>query len=100
MVSRPRQFEVYLVGLEPVVGCEISKTRPCLIIFPDEMNRYLRTALIAPLTTTVRRYPSRVDIAFQGKQGQVALDQLRSVDRSRLVKPLGFIDSATRDRVL
>jgi mRNA interferase MazF len=100
LVSRPRQFDVYLVGLEPVVGCEISKTRPCLIVSPDEMNRNLRTAIIAPLTTTFRRYPTRVDLQFQGKQGQIALDQLRSVDKSRLVKPLGFIDSATRGLVL
>ena len=95
MVKGPRQFDVYLVGLEPVVGSEISKTRPCLIISPDEMNRHLRTAIIAPMTTTVRRYPSRVDLEFQGKRGQVALDQLRAMDKVRLVKALGSIDSAT-----
>lgn len=99
MVKGPRQFDVYLVGLEPVVGCEISKTRPCLIISPDEMNRNLRTAIIAPMTTTVRRYPSRVDLEFEGKRGQVALDQLRAVDKVRLGKALGSIDSATRSLV-
>ena len=99
MVKGPRQFDVYLVGLEPVVGCEITKTRPCLIISPDEMNRHLRTAIIAPMTTTVRRYPSRVDLEFQGKRGQVILDQLHAVDKVHLGKALGSIDSATRSLV-
>lgn len=86
------RFEVFNVNLDPTVGSEIKKARPCTIVSPDEMNRSLRTVIIAPMTTIKRDFPSRVDCYFQGKDGQIALDQLRSVDKSRLLRKLGKID--------
>ena len=94
-----KRFDVYLVNLDPTVGSEIQKTRPCLIISPDEMNRQIRTVIIAPMTTKRRSYPTRVDCRFQGKEGQVVLDQLRIVDKIRLIKRLG-IDTITQKNVL
>jgi len=94
------RFEVYLVNLDPTMGKEIQKTRPCLIISPDEMNRHIGTVIIAPLTTHGRDYPTRVACKFQGKDGQVVLDQLRTVDKSRLVKLLGKIERRTQIKVL
>jgi mRNA interferase MazF len=85
----PRPDEVWLVSLDPTHGAEIQKTRPCLVVSPDEMNRYLQTVIVVPMTTTMRPYPTRVSVRFQGKSGQVALDQLRAVDRDRLVRKLG-----------
>lgn len=94
------RFDVYLVTLDPVVGSEIRKTRPCLVISPDEINRHLRTVMIAPMTTKMRNYPSRVPCRFQGKAGQVVLDQVRTVDRSRLVKKLGRLSRKASAQVL
>jgi mRNA interferase MazF len=91
----PRLDEVWLVSLDPTQGAEIQKTRPCLIVSPDESNRHLRTVIIAPMTTVARPYPTRVALTFQGKQGQVALDQLRAVDRQRLFRKLGRISPKT-----
>ena len=91
MVSGPRQDEVWLVSLDPTRGAEMQKTRPCLVVSPDEMNRHLQTAIVAPMTTTERPYPTRVTVTFQGRRGQVAVDQLRAVDRQRLLKKLGKI---------
>jgi mRNA interferase MazF len=91
MVSGPRQDEVWLVSLDPTLGAEMQKTRPCLVVSPDEMNRHLQTAIVAPMTTTERPYPTRVTVTFQGRRGQVAVDQLRAVDRQRLLKKLGKI---------
>lgn len=91
--------EVWLVSLDPVQGSEIRKTRPCLVISPDEMNRHLRTVIVAPMTTADRPYPTRVPLSFQGKHGQVALDQLRAVDRQRLVKKLGAVSGKTAEAV-
>jgi len=88
-VNAPRQDEVWLVSLDPTQGSEIQKTRPCLVISPNEANDYLRTVIIAPMTTTERPYPTRVSITFRSKRGQVALDQIRAVDRHRLVRKLG-----------
>lgn len=99
VVAAPQRFEVWLVNLDPTQGSEINKTRPCVVISPDELNRYLRTVTIAALTSSSRSYPSRVDCQFQGKAGQVALDHIRSVDKSRLVKKLGVFDSATAQQV-
>ena len=90
-MNHPRLDEVWLVSLDPTEGSEIQKTRPCLIVSPDEMNRNLRTVIVAPMTTTERTYPTRVAVTFQGKRGQVALDQLRVVDRTRLLKKLGSV---------
>ena len=95
VTTAPRLDEVWLVALDPVEGAEIRKTRPCLIISPNEMNAHLRTAIIAPMTTTERPYPTRVSVTFQGKHGQVALDQLRTVDRQRLVRKLGRVSATT-----
>jgi mRNA interferase MazF len=95
-----KRFEVYLVNLDPTVGSEIKKTRPCLIVSPDEMNRHIATAIIAPMTTKGRNYPTRVSCKFEGKRGQVVLDQLRTVDKKRLVKKLGRMDKKTQQAVL
>jgi mRNA interferase MazF len=95
-----KRFDVFLVTLDPTVGSEIQKSRPCLIISPDEMNRHIRTVIIAPMTTKGRSYPTRVTCEFQGKQGQIVLDQIRTVDKSRLLRKLGRIDSQTEMRVL
>jgi mRNA interferase MazF len=96
VVTRPpRQYEVWLITLDPTRGAEIKKTRPCLIVSPDEMNEYLETAIVAPLTSTIRPYPSRVGVTFQGRPGQIALDQIRSVARQRLVRKLGSVSLKT-----
>lgn len=97
--AQPRQDEVWLVALDPTSGAEIQKTRPCLVISPDEMNMHLRTAIIAPMTTAERLYPTRVPVTFRGKRGQVALDQLRAVDRQRLVRKMGKISATTANAV-
>ena len=95
MVSGPQRDEVWLVVLDPAQGSEIQKTRPCLVISPDEMNQHLQTVIVAPMTTVARPYPTRVSVRFQGKAGQVALDQLRAVDRQRLVRKLGRVSAGT-----
>ena len=94
-----KRFEVYLVNLDPTVGHEIKKSRPCLVISPDELNRYISTVIVAPMTTKGRNYPTRVPCTFQGKEGQVVLEQIRTVDKIRLVKRLGKIDSKTQANV-
>lgn len=94
------RFEVYLVNLDPSVGSEIQKTRPCVVVSPDEMNHHIRTVIIAPMTTAIKAYPTRVPCRFDEKDGQVALDQIRTVDQSRLVKKLGALDGPTADRLL
>ena len=95
-----KRFDVYLINLNPTVGSEIKKTRPCLIISPDEMNRYISTVIVAPMTTKGREYPTRVGCKFQGKQGQIVLDQIRTVDKTRLVKRLGRVEAKTQTEVL
>lgn len=92
--------EVYLVGLDPTLGSQIRKTRPCLIVSPDELNRHLRTAVIAPMTTAGQAYPWRIACRFQQRAGFVALDQLRTVDQVRLVRRLGRLASVTVATVL
>jgi mRNA interferase MazF len=94
------RFQVYLVALDPTLGSEIQKTRPCVVISPDEMNRHIRTVIVAPMTTKGRDYPTRIGCSFQGKKAQVVLDQIRTVDKVRLVKLLGTLDSKNGDRVL
>jgi mRNA interferase MazF len=86
-----KRFDVFLVNLDPTVGSEIQKTRPCVIISPDEMNRNIATAIIAPMTTKGKVYPTRVVCQFQGKDGQIVLDQIRTIDKTRLIKKLGEI---------
>ena len=100
MVNRPpARDEVWLVSLDPTHGAEIKKTRPCLVVSPDEMNRYMQTVVVAPMTSVARPYPTRVQLRFQGKSGQVALDQLRVVDRRRLVRRLGAVSASAADSV-
>ena len=94
------RFDVFLIRLDPTEGREIRKTRPCLIISPDEMNHHIDTVIVAPMTTRGRSYPTRVPVRFKGKSGQIVLDQIRTVDKSRLVKRLGKIDEAARAQVL
>ena len=92
--------DVYLVNLDPTVGSEIKKTRPCVVISPDEMNRHLRTAIVAPLTSQGRLYPTRVPCVFDGKEGLVVLDQIRTVDVTRFVRKVGRIQPETITAVL
>lgn len=109
------RFDVFLVRLDPTEGREIRKTRPCLVISPDEMNQHIDTVIVAPMNRSLTRpprmrqdaslpegrpYPTRVPVRFKGKPGQVVLDQIRTVDKSRLVKRLGKLDEATRAHVL
>ncbi len=95
-----KRFEVYLVNLEPTIGVEIRKIRPCVIVSPNEMNDYIQTVIIAPLTTKTRSYPTRVSCEFEGKQAFVVLDQLRTVDKVRLYKHLGKLDETTQIEIL
>ena len=88
-----KRFDVYLVNLDPTIGSEIQKTRPCLVVSPDEMNRNIRTVIIAPMTSANKDYPTRVSCKFRKKQGQIVLDQIRTTDKKRLLKRLGTIDS-------
>lgn len=89
-----RRGEVWLVALDPTIGSEIQKTRPCLVISPDELNAHLRTIVVAPMTTGSRPAPFRIAVRFKGKEGLVLLDQLRTVDRKRLVKRQGAVSAA------
>jgi mRNA interferase MazF len=95
-----KRFDVYLVILDPTIGSEIKKTRPCVIISPDEMNRHVATMIVAPMTTKGRSYPTRVACTFQGKDGQVVLDQIRTVDKLRLARKLGRLKVETQREVL
>ena len=99
MIRFPRLDEVWLVSLDPTQGSEIRKTRPCVVVSPDEANRHLRTVIIASLTTSERLYPTRVPVVFQDKHGQVAVDQLRAVDRERLTRKLGEIPPKTAQAI-
>lgn len=95
-----KRFDVFLVNLDPTIGSEIKKTRPCVVISPDEMNRYIATVIIAPMTAKGRTYPTRVACQFQGKDGQIVLDQIRTIDKTRLVKKLGQISQDEQVAVL
>lgn len=99
MVSYPKRDEVWLIALDPSRGAEIKKTRPCLVISPDDMNEPLQTVLVAPMTRTQRTYATRVNLNFRNKTGQVALDQLRAVARERLIRKLGVVSTKTADAV-
>jgi mRNA interferase MazF len=93
------QYDVYLINLDPTIGHAIKKTRPCLIISPDELNDNLQTVIIAPMTTKSHDYPTRVKLDFQNKTGWIVLDQIRTVDKKRLTKRLGVIDKKTVQKV-
>jgi mRNA interferase MazF len=95
-----KRFDVFLINLDPTVGSEIRKTRPCLIISPDEMNRHIRTVIVAPMTSAGKVYPSRVRCEFQGKKGQIVLDQIRTIDKSRLINKIGTVDPQVQAEVI
>jgi len=97
MVSR---FEIYYVNLDPSIGSEIKKTRPCIIVSPNEMNRNISTVIIAPLTSKLRNYPTRIPCKVEGKQGQIVLDQIRTIDKSRLAKKIDTLTKTTQKKVL
>jgi mRNA interferase MazF len=99
MVTKIERFSVCLVDLDPSRGSEIKKTRPCLVISPDEMNHHIRTIIIAPMTSAQKNYPTRIPVRFQGKNGQIALDQLRTIDKSRIIKVVGKITAKTAEKV-
>jgi mRNA interferase MazF len=94
------RFDVYLINLDSTVGSEIKKIRPCLIISPDEMNRHIRTVIVAPMTTAGKEYPTRISCTFKNKKGQIVTDQIRTIDKSRLIKRLGTIDPNTQLEVI
>lgn len=94
------RFDILLISLDPTLGAEIKKTRPCVVISPDEMNAYIKTIIIAPMTSSVKNYPTRVSVNFDGKIGNIVLDQIRTIDKSRIVKKLGTLDSDTATSTL
>ena len=94
------RFDVYMINLDPTVGSEIKKNRPCLIISPDEMNRHIRTVIFAPMTTAGKESPTRIYCKFKKKKGEIVIDQIRTIDKSRLIKKLGTIDPNTQLEVI
>ncbi len=94
------RFDVYLINLDPTMGSEIQKTRLCLVVSPDELNRQIATVIVAPMTTQSKAYPTRIACTFQGKTGQIVLDQIRTVDKTRLVKRLGRVSEEEQQTVL
>jgi len=94
------RFDVYLANLDPTVGSEIKKNKPCLVISPDEMNSHIRTVIVAPMTTAGKDYPTRISCTFKKKKGQIVLDQIRTIDKTRLVKKLGIINPGTQLKVI
>ena len=101
-VNKPllSRFDVFLVSLDPTKGSEIKKTRPCVVVSPDEMNKHTQTVIIAPMSTSSKGYPTRVNCSFGGKKGQIVLDQIRTIDRSRLVRKVGRVDEETGAKIL
>lgn len=94
------RFDIFLVNLDPTIGSEIRKSRPCVIISPEEMNKYLNTILILPMTTVRRNYPTRITCRFKGKTGEIVLDQIRAVDKARLIQKLGTLNEELQNEVL
>ena len=95
-----RRFHIYLISLNPTLDSETAKTRPCIVLSPDEMNRHLQTVIVAPMTRTCKNWPTRHPIHFQGKTGQIALDQLRTVSKQQLIKHLGCLDAPEHPQLL
>lgn len=89
-----KQYQIILVNLDPTIGSEIKKTRPCVVISPDEMNKFLRTVVIAPMTTSSKKYPTRVKIKHDNKTGWIVLDQIRTIDRQRIIKIFGELQDS------
>ena len=94
-----RQYDIFLVALDPTIGHEIKKSRPCIVVSPDEMNKYISTVIVAPMTTQSRAYPTRVFVRFGRKDGWAVLDQIRTVDKRRLIKKIGEIDNKTIQQI-
>lgn len=93
------QYEVFLINLDPTIGHEIKKSRPCLVISPDEMNHNISTVIIAPMTTKSHKYPTRVKLTFNQKTGWIVLDQIRTIDKRRIIRKMGIIESTTSQKV-
>jgi mRNA interferase MazF len=94
------RFDILLVSFDPSQGHEIKKTRPCVIVSPNEMNKYIKTLIVAPMTSKIRNYPTRIPVVFEGKEGTIALDQIRTIDKSRIIRNLGTLDTQTATLVL
>lgn len=90
-----RRFEVWMTRLDPSQGSEIQKTRPCVVVSPDEINRFLKTVMIVPMTTSIKAYPTRLPCGFMGKQAELVIDQMRGIDKSRLARKMGVLDKQT-----
>lgn len=99
MVKEIKRFEIWLVSLDPTIWSELQKTRPCLVVSSDELNEYLNTIIIAPLTSTTKNYPTRVECFFDWKNGEIVLDQIRTLDKTRFVKKLWILDEITSQKV-
>ena len=93
------QYEIVLLNLEPTIGCEMKKTRPCVVLSPNEMNKYLQTIVIAPLTSSSKPYPTRIEITQEVIKGWIVIDQIRTVDRIRIIKSLGYLTEKEIDNV-
>lgn len=96
---KPLRFEVWIVELNPTIGSEVNKSRPCIVVSPNQANLYLNTVIVVPLTSTLKGYPTRIDCFFDGKAGQLAIDQIRAVDKARLLKKIGSIDTKTCEKL-
>lgn len=94
------RFEIFLINLDPTVGSGIKKSRPCVIISPDEMNKYLNTVIIAPMTTVRRNYPTRITCRFKSKTGEIVLEQIRTIEKSRLIRKLGTLNEDLQNEIL
>lgn len=94
------RFDILLVSFDPSQGHEIKKTRPCMIVSPNEMNKYIKTLIVAPMTSKIRNYPTRIPVVFESKEGTIALDQIRTIDKSRIIRNLGTLDTKIANTVL
>jgi len=94
------RFDILLVSFDPSQGYEIKKTRPCVIVSPNEMNKYIKTLIVAPMTSRIKNYPTRIPVVFESKEGIIALDQIRTIDKSRIIRNLGTLDTKTATTVL
>jgi mRNA interferase MazF len=94
------RFDILLVSFDPSQGYEIKKTRPCVIVSPNEMNKYIKTIIVAPMTSRIKNYPTRIPVVFESKEGTIALDQIRTIDKSRIIRKLGTLDIKTATLVL
>ncbi len=94
-----KQYDIFWVNLDPIIGSEIRKIRPCVVISPDEMNSYIKTIVVAPLTTSSRNYPTRVPVTISGKKGWIVIDQIRTIDKIRLQNKIGSVASQTAEKI-